>query len=347
MKNILLLLLLSFNSLCFGQLKTVKFISSNNLDDNDLSILKEIRSSLIGKNNKGIKNFKFKYESCYNIDQINLDKIESFGLIETNSKNLKYQTLQDQIKYLNTISDINKSIELEVSTELELNISNSTNEISKIIKFIKKSKQNNIIVILNNGYKPYNFSAENINLEISKKQNTNAIEALRPIIITPKFNALLRPDESSMYYIEFDSVGIFPAYELTIYWKKPINEIYDKTIYDSLILLQECISFSAIEDFKSRKSTTDFALFAVTDSRCKIAINEHFLADICYKLDPAFNNTEEAPDPDCRECKNECLYLKKFSITLKGCAPGVIKERIPHGNTPIFLFQCPKDNFNH
>ena len=227
----------------------------------------------------------------------------------------------------------------------------------EILKKINNYYQNKYNKTINYDFKAHNAQYHELmkndphykeqKAEHSKKQNANAIEALRPIIITPKFNSLLRPDESSMYYIEFDSVGIFPAYELTIYWKKPINEIYGKTIYDSLILFQECISFSAIEYFESRKSTTDFALFAVTDSRCKIAINEHFLADICYKLDPAFNNTEEAPDPDCRECKNECLYLKKFSITLKGCAPGVIKERIPHGNTSIFLFQCPKDNFYH
>lgn len=321
-----------------SQTKDIKIISSNNYSDSDIDLLKELRFKLLGgKNEKNKSDFSFKISNSLDNYSINIKNQNDFKLLTKDSPNKNFENVTLLKNNLENIVNEN-TFEYVNSFQFQIDNTRDFTDLISLYKAIKKSNLSSIIIIWNNGFLPYIYSPESINYQISIK----AKKELTPVISKPKFKEQLRPDESH-YYIEFDSIGIFPSYEISIYWRKPIGQTYNnQIIYDSIIFIKECLSFMQYSDFLNSKSRTKIGLFSAEGSKCKIAIEEIFLATICYQNWKSVIGTEELPDynDDCTPCKSECLYDKNFIVSIKGCATGVDNGLNDFVN--YFQFQCPK-----
>jgi hypothetical protein len=343
---IAILLFTVVHSFSFSQVKSIMFLSTRKLSPNDIENLKSVYTSLIGKNEKKSHKYIFTLKSCLNSDEIIIKNPNDLNTNQSNSFNRDFVTVNDEINYIMSFISNKKTIEYKASSSDILFNSSifSLTHSSDLIKRLQKTKESNIVVVWNNGFEPYIFSSSNINAFIKQSIKFNNLDVLRPAILKPNVNQRdLRPDESH-YYIEFDSVGIFPSYQVQIFWKFNDGKDYMGNIdYDSIILVNECLDFITSEEFKDEKEDYDLALFPVFDSKCKIALSSEYLANICYQEDKKKLNTQELIDEDdCTPCRYDCLYQKKFSVVIKGCATGVKEESIPASivNFNYFLFQC-------
>jgi hypothetical protein len=340
-----ILLFTVVHSFSFSQIKSITFLSTRKLSSIDIENIKSVYTSLIGKNGKKIGEYRFTLKSCLNSEEIVINATNDFYINQQNSFNRDFVSINDEIVHIMSIIQSKKTFEFKTSSDILLTASlPSLSVSSELIKRIQKSKENEIIVIWNNGFEPYIFSSNNINTLIKQSNKSNSLDVLRPRILKPNVKQRdLRPDESH-YYIEFDSVGIFPSYQVQIFWKFQDGKDYlGNIVYDSILFVNECLDFITAEEFKEEKEGYDFALFPVFDSKCKIALSSEYLANICYQEDKKKLNTEELKDDDdCTPCKYDCLYQKKFSVVVKGCATGVKEESIPGSivNFNYFLIQC-------
>ena len=346
-RKILLVYLLSILGVN-AQIKNVSIISTNNFNSSDSKQLQEVISLLNG--NKNASKYNFSFESLISDEgKINITQNFDFNSIENTNENKKFETPQLEIEELNSH---NKSqvIQFNQNSILKFECENNAANVKELVKLIKKIKSNNVIIIWNNSFKPFIFSFENI-IRFIKDNMKKKPNPLVPIITVPnKTHPIIRPDESH-YYIEFDSVGIFPSYQIEIFKlsikldvdNKTIYDINDKPIYDSTLLLKECLSFTTIPEFKNRKKTEKIALFSEYDSKCKIAILVDYIAGLVYQSEKSIR-TEDVKDDEegCDDCRYKILYKKKFSVRIKGCAPGIDEDQVPYGypNTRNFLFQC-------
>lgn len=262
--------------------------------------------------------------------------------IEDNIENSKFENQELEIEEINALYKTSDLIQLNRNSNLKYECKNNLNNTDELAKLIKKTKTNDITLLWNNGFKSYIFSTESINAYLNDKKKKNKTNDLITHVFSPNSTHRdLRPDESH-YYIGFDSVGIFPSYQIEIYWKfNNGKDLYGETIYDSLLFIKECIQFSEINEFKGNKKNYNLAMFSEYDTKCKIAINQDYIANLCYQSQNKVM-TDEIIDKECTPCRFDCLYRKKFSLVLKGCAPGIKEDRIPDGfiNTSYFLFQC-------
>jgi hypothetical protein len=347
MKVILAILLFTFvHSFSFSQDKLITFLSTKNLNSNDIEAIKSVYTSLIGKNGKKTNKYKITLKSCLGSDEIVITKTNDFYTSQQNYFNRDFVSVNDEVVYIMSSGAGKKTFEYKTSSDISLNGSiPSLTATSDLVKRIQKSKEREIIVIWNNGFEPYIFSSNNINNILKDYAKSNRLDLLRPKILKPNIKQRdLRPDETH-YYIDFDSVGIFPSYQVQIFWKFQDGKDYmGNTVYDSVLFVNECLDFITEEEFKERREDYDLALFPVFDSKCKIALSSDYLAYICYQQDIQKLNTEEIKDEeDCTPCKFDCLYQKKFSVVIKGCATGIKEESIPESivNFNYFLIQCP------
>jgi len=333
-----------YNSL-FSQVKEIQIISTQNFQNEDIQLFKQFRKLLVGKNESKKEYYQFKIKSYLSNRNIIIRSENDFNLLNKNSVNnfLEFQSIESFTDIVNQNSVYQNYFEYKNSFELELSFEKTTSTINELVKFINKNKENKSTIIWNNGYKPYLYSSENISNIIN---NTIDKQIITPTITKPLYNEQLRPDESH-YKIEFDSVGIFPSYEISLYWKKYIGrDINDNKLYDSVLFLKECISFTSYENYLAKKSTTNFGLYSFYDSkRCALEIKENYLANLCVQYFSKVLSTSELSDDGCEPCKSECLYQKWFSIEIKGCANNLRSDQIPKSNIQFFQFQCNK-SFN-
>lgn len=335
-------MLLSFGSL-YSQVKTISILSTNNITNTDVIYLKELQSLLYGRKNKDQSKFNIEVRSVNDNITIEIKKQSDFSLLLRDSPNRIFKNKDDLENYLNKLNGSN-TYEFLTSSNFPNKINfNSTSDLSGLSKELKKIKTDKINIVWNNGFKPYIFSAD----YIKSKLNDESISKLNytPIITKPSSDRkeVLRPDESH-YYIEFDSVGLFPSYEVSIYWKKPVSRDFNGlVIYDSILFIQKCLVFTSENEFLSNKSKTNIALYPIDGSKCRIAIGAAFIANICYQNWKTNIDSSELPDEDdCSKCKFDCLYKKQFSIQIKGCATGLEVSKLHEGSTNIFQFQCSK-----
>ena len=343
-KKLLLVYLLSFWGVN-AQIKNVSIVSTNNLSISEQEQLSKLIFMLNGKNNKYANNYVFTFESLlWDDGKVNIKNGFNFNLLLDFNENKKFNNQELEIDEINTLTKSTFLIQFNQNSNLKYDSNNNLDNIDDLVKLIRKTKSKNITILFNNGFKPFIFSTENINSNLNDKKKKNRTSDLIPHIIMPnRDNRDLRPDETH-YYIVFDSVGIFPSYEIEIYRKYSIGQdISGNTIYDSLLFIKECVQFIDINEFNSNKKKINIALYSEYDSKCKIAIKADFIANVCYQLEKKVN-TDEIKDEDCGQCRYDCLYSKKFTLLIKGCAPGIKEDRIPNGylDTPYFLFQCIK-----
>lgn len=336
--------LLLFNNDLYSQIKEIEIISTQAFQIDDKDSFKELRTLLIGEKENKKQNFQFKIKSFINNRSIVIRNENDLNLISSNSIN-NFENFKTEELFTNFVSEFSNRqnyIEYEKSSDLDLVYVNQSNNIKDIVKFIKKNKNNKIVIIWNNGYKPYIYSTENISNTI---KNTPDKQLLTPQITKPYFNEVLRPDESH-YKIEFDSVGIFPSYEISIYWKRCVGtDINDNKIFDSVLFLKECLSFTTYEDFFDKKSSSNFGMYSITDTKkCAIEIKENYLSNLCFQKFSKVMSTSDLIDDNCEPCKSYCLYQKLFSIEIKGCANSLRSDQIPKNNVQLFQFQCNKSN---
>jgi hypothetical protein len=339
MKNIISASFILIFNIASAQNTKLSFLTTDNFNSSDNELFLKIRKEIIGKNEKKANEYQFSIQSALNEEIITIDKASDLNLIDNNSFNSIHSDKNEEIEFIKSKVSNLKYFEFKINSTLNLNFENSTNDYQSLLKWIKKNSGDELLIIWNNGYRPFKFSSENIIREISNKTKEGSLEQITPKITKPKYNEVLRPDNTSIYYFEFDSVGIFPSYNIQVYWKKPIGkDYYNNTIYDSILFLDECLQFTSRQDYRN----LPYALFATDDSKCKVAVKVEYLANICYKLEQKIINTDEVPDHDdtCTPCKYECLYQKKFSLIVKGCSPGIKQELIPEAITNLFLFQC-------
>ena len=327
MKNLILTTFYMCASFLFAQQKEVKIISTNNYSENDIFLLKDFRSQLLGKNEKKKNNYSISMSCILESSTITIKSQNDFELGIRNYSNRNYSNKEDLIRGIKSIAPSN-AITYNNSTDFDLGISNSYSTIEELVKIVAKSKASRLIIIWNNGYKPYIFSSENI---VEKLNDLNAAATLKPKILTPEPKMVLRPDETH-YYIEFDSVGYFPSYEIAIYIKK-----------ENILLVKECASFISYSDFIKNKPNFKTALYSTDESKCRFAISLEYIANLCYENSPSGFDITEMPDKDdCTPCKESCLYDKKFIVTIRGCATGVYSNnQIDEVN--YFLLQCNKN----
>lgn len=327
MKNLLFVALLLCKNILFAQQKEIKIISTNNYSKSDVELLKDFRSRLIGKNEKKKNNYTISLSCILESSTINIKSQNDFDLGMRNFSNRIFSSKEELIKGIKSIAPPN-SITYNKSIDLDLGMSNSYSAIEELVKVVNKSKASKLVIIWNNGYKPYIFSSENI---IEKLNDGNTAYTLKPKILTPEPKMVLRPDETH-YYIEFDSVGYFPSYEIAIYIKK-----------ENVLLLKECANFVSYSEFIKNKSNLKTALYSTDESKCRFAISLDYIANLCYENSPSGFDITEMPDKDdCTPCKESCLYDKKFVVTIRGCATGVYNNnQIDEVN--YFLLQCNKN----
>ena len=343
-KKILLVYLLSFWGVN-AQIKNVSIVSTNNLSISEKEQLSNLIFMLNGKNNKYANKYDFTFESLlWDDGKVSIKKGFNFNSLLDFKENKKFDSQELEIDEINTLTKSTFLIQFNQNSNLKYDSNNNLDNIDDLVKLIRKTKSNKITVLFNNGFKPYIFSIDNINSHLNDKKKKNRTNDLTPQINKPnQYNRDLRPDETH-YYIVFDSVGIFPSYEIEIYRKYSIGQdISGITIYDSLLFLKTCLPFMNIDEFNSNKKKYDIALYSEYDSKCKIAIKVDYIANRCLELEKKVN-ADEIKDEECGPCRYDCLYSKKFTLVIKGCAPGIKEERIPNGylDTPYFLFQCIK-----
>jgi hypothetical protein len=335
-------MLITFGS-AFSQVKTISIISTNNITNTDIVYLKELETLLFGRKNKDQSQFNIEVRSVNDNTTIIIQKQSDFSLLLRDSPNKIFKSIEDLENYLNKMNGTN-TFEFLTNTNFPNKVNfNSTSDLTGLSKEIKKAKTDKINIVWNNGFKPYIFSADYINSKLTDASISKLVYT--PIITKPASDRkeVLRPDESH-YYVEFDSVGLFPSYEVSIYWKKPISRDFNGfVIYDSVLFIQKCLLFTSENEFLSNKSKTNFALYPIDGSKCRIAIGAAFIANICYQNWKSNIDSSELPDDDdCSKCKFDCLYKKQFSIQIKGCATGLEVTKTHEGSTNIFQFQCSK-----
>jgi hypothetical protein len=334
------LLLISFNSI-FSQKKSLEIISSNNLDSKDLIKLKELVTFFNEKKINLKFNLKYKNYLNENEDYFDLETTESVDEIDTNYTNGDFEKIEsfkasfekeftDKFSYQYIKPNLKKG-------KLSLNINdNKSSDLIEIEKWVKKNKnsKNDIFIIWNNGYQPYKYSPEYISKIIEQLKLVNKSKQIIPKITKPDTSVtnVLRPDESH-YKIEFDSVGLFPKYQIQIS-KKFKNG-------DSIIILNECLDFISSKEFNENKRQTKFALYSKNSKKCVFAISEKELGLLCIQYDES--GKVENVDLEC-DCQFDCLYHNRFSLTIKGCVDGLNEADIPTAFIKKVMFQCNASN---
>lgn len=325
--------------LSMGQTKTINILCTSNFQQEDLDNLKELRLKLIGKKNQRNDQYKIKVQYIFNGSTINIYNSNDINLLNSKFTNLKFETIEDLKNHFGKISASQRFLEFQQNINFPSYSNSFISSVEQLAKQIKKeSKKSNVNVIWNNGFEPYIYSSENILNIINNKSKRSDLNSVKPRIIKPSENEFLRP-VSSKYILEFDSVGYFPSYQLIIYWKRPIGKNYlDKTIYDSVEILNECLSFNI--------ETEVAKLYSYIDSRCRIDIKLEKLAMKCLQITPNYSTNTGISDLDegCGDCKYACLFKKQFSLYLKGCAPGVNGAIVPLSIVQNFLFQCNQNS---
>jgi hypothetical protein len=334
----ILSVLVFFNGLIlFAQGNSFYIISTNNLDAKDLSKIQEIYQLL--EDYKITSNFQVKYGNFLTeeSDFYECRNKESFYDVDTNYINGSYQKSSDFESYINQ-EMINRVSFQYIKPNVKkgkLNLKFSENTSSDVIdfkKWIKKNKKSkkDLYLIWNNGFQFYKYSPEYISRIILQRKKNNTTESLIPRITKPdpKSTNVVRPDESH-YKIEFDSVGLFPKYQIQVSRKLKDG--------DSILILNECLDFMKSDSFNLNKSRIKIALFIKNGKKCVFAISENELGVLCVQSLDSGKAIEI--DESC-DCKNDCLYHNKFSVVIKGCVDGIDENEIPAIYLPVIRFQC-------
>jgi hypothetical protein len=328
-----------------AQIKEINIHCTNDFKNTEIQNLKLLQKVLFGKKEKNKLKYRIKVTSLNDNISINIENNNDLNLLIRENPNKTFKNEQEMALFLAKFINDN-TFELTSSSHF-INIDGfqTFSNIELLGKKIKKSNHDKITLIWNNGFKPYIFSPEFLNFKLNQPSE-NTLKLIPKIIHpSPDWEDVLRPDESH-YYMLFDSVGVFPSYEIAIYWKKKIGiDEFNNKIYDSILLLKQCLSFIEEKDFLQNKSKTNLALYSINESGCKIAISEKHIANLCYKNWKSSINTNEIPDYEddsCTVCKSTCLYNKRFSVHIKGCATGIKVPENLSSATFFFQFQCNK-----
>lgn len=333
----LLIVFISFNFTIAQEKSSLKIISSNNLDFNDIKKVKDLYNIL--DKNKISKKLNITY---YNIladieDDIDLNNNKSIDDIDTNYLNAKFENINSLIDNLeksylneNTFQYIKQNLKKSIKLKLNIN-DNISSDINDIAKWIKKNKKNDLYLIWNNGFLQYKYNLEFITKIIEQHILLGTTIEIIPKITKPDTNytKTIIADETH-YKIEFDSVGVFPKYQIQI--SKVLKN------GNSKIILDECLDFILSRDFNKNKSTITKALFIKNSNKCVFAISEAELGLLCIKYS---NETEDIVpiEKDCN-CQYDCLYDNQFILTVRGCVDGLEESEIPSSIIHKVAFQC-------
>ncbi len=247
--------------------------------------------------------------------------------------NKKFKSNEDLIHYCDSVfnkkncfiySKINENIPTYPNVLPE-----GKDKLKRTLKVLRNDKFDELKILYFNGFKPYKFSKERYLARIKKSIILNDFSDLKIDLLNPKQGKtyVLRPDEK-YYTLDFDSIGIFDQYEIEIYCETP-------SALGTWLKIR--VGFSDFED------QSDIVLYYTGELReCKLKISETLLGDKCFELSNDIN-TDEIPekDDDCGICKLECLYQKKFSVSITGVSSGYSDPKVKNVFKPL-LFQCTK-----
>lgn len=308
---------LDFNIYYTNTLKEEDFVYFENLY-NELNIKKiAARLFIIDV----YTNYKFEYTNTFNSSYVR------------NGENSKFMNQEEFNHYCeNEFLGSNSYVKFISSDELP-NLQNYFPETSivkkKLKSFSKKKSDVKLVKLLYyNGFKECKFSRERLKNRLSLANQIKDYSSLKVGFTGEKQGKtlVLRPDEKS-YSIEFDSIGVFDEYELEIKCLTKSSEgVWDKFKLE-------------FTDFENQSPVVLY--YRGELKSCVIRISEEVLADLCYKFSEKIG-TDEIPDQeDCGSCKLECLYHKKFSISIKGISGGLTDVKLKSIVEPVF-FQCVK-----
>ena len=201
-------------------------------------------------------------------------------------------------------------------------------KLKKILRGLKNDKFEELKILYFNGFKPYKSSKDRYLARMKKALILNDFSELKIDLLNPKQGKtfVLRPDEK-YYVLDFDSLGIFDQYEI---------EIYCETQTALGTWLKIRVGFSDFED------QSDIVLYYTGELReCKLKISENFLGDKCFEFSNDIDTHDIPEIDDCGPCKLECLYQKKFSISITGVSSGYYDPKVKNTCKPV-LFQCTR-----
>ena len=303
---------------------------TNFLNNEDVRLILEYSSQLV-KRKEGTKFFLIDANSGYKI-QLNLDQFESNVKI---TENKKFKSNQDLLIYCDSLfKGENCFMYAKIKNDIPSNIIDlplSSKDFRSLVKKSIREKVSDLKILYFNGFKPYKSSKERYSARMANAKKSNDYSGIKIELLNEKRgNTLeLHPDEKYYKFI-FDSIGIFDEYELEI---KCLSETAQG------IWIKERVKFSEFDN------QGDIVLFNTGEQReCYLKINEKLLGAKCFEFARRINTSEipEFEDEDCEPCKMQCLYQKKFSVSISGVSFGYKDEAIKVINAPV-LFQCVRE----
>lgn len=326
--NSFLLLVLLFLISCNANALNINWYYTSSLQQNDTIFIKEYCKQIKNKNGE----VKFFLIDINTNSRVIYDLKKPFPSLRF-SDNKKFVSDQNLLHYCDSVF---RGKNCFIYSKINENIPTTPNilpegkgQLKKTLKDLRNDKIDELRILYFNGFKPYKFSKERLLSRMKKATILNDFNELKIDLLNPKQGKtfVFRPDEK-YYVLDFDSIGIFDQYEI---------EIFCETPSASGTWLKMRVGFSDFDD------QSDIVMYYTGELKeCKLKIAETLLGDKCYEFSSEVS-TDEMPDKDddCGICKLECLYQKKFSVSITGFSSGYSDPKIKNVFKPV-LFQCTK-----
>lgn len=321
---LVLLCLINYNAKALN----INWYYTNSLQQNDTLFIKEYCKQI--KNKDG--DIKFFLIDINTNSRVIYDLKKPFPSLKL-FDNKKFVSSQELVQYCDSVfSGKNCFIYSKVNENIPTTpniLPEGKDKLKKTLRALRTEKIEELRILYYNGFKPYKFSKERYLSRIKKSIILNDFSELKIDLLNPRQGKtfVFRPDEK-YYVLDFDSIGIFDQYEIEIFCETP-------SALGTWLKMR--VGFSDFED------QSDVVLYYTGELReCKLKISETLLGDKCFEFSDDVD-TDEIPekDDDCGICKLECLYQKKFTVTITGISSGYSDPKVKSVFKPV-LFQCTK-----
>jgi hypothetical protein len=312
-----------------NRFQEITIVYFRELSEDDLNRLTEFRNSINPSKKKEkyqilLKNFYSEKITTFN------DESDLYYL----PKNIVNKSYSDEEAIIEKIKNFNAANILSFSSDLNINpilkkIGLFSNDVYQLRKIIKKIKKESVTVVWFNGFLPNKFSAENIKLVYEQNKKNGTLSQLIPNITNIKPLTRVMPVSDNYNFI-FEPVEYFNSYQVLL-------TFYDYNTEEDVEIFNEIIDTSIQnKDFKISRE--------VGTNRFVLSINNRYLGYKCYRLQRK-NNTKGVPDSDdCGDCKDECLYNKEFSISIRGYVSNFNSDDLWSNKIQQFFLQCNLGN---
>ncbi len=307
-----------------NKLQEITVVYFRELSQDDLNKITEFKKLLNPQNKKD--KYKVILKNFYTESSVTFTNESDLYYLEKSIVNKVYndeKDVIDKIKNFNALNILSFSSDLNFNPSLK-DIGIFSNELRRLTKNTKKIKEN-VLIVWFNGFLPNKLSTENFKVIYEQNKKNGTISQLIPNITNIKPLTRVIP-VSDNYNFVFEPIEYYNSYQVLL-------TFYDVETGNDLEIFNEIVDiYKNNKDFKLTRE--------IGTNRFILSINNKFLGYKCYSLLKITDSGKIEGPNGCDECKDECLYNKEFSLSIRGHVNNFNSEDLWSSKIqPIFL-QC-------